>query len=480
MTMRPLTLLVAAAFLGACTSASTTGNPTIGANAAVATGPTAAVPTATTTRVSGAATTALGPEATDVTASGLPTNTAGAGGQAAWVVDTSSCPDPAAATEPIAGTVRIALVAPTRAGVPAASWKPTVDGFREAMIRANLDRTLAPVGVEVVAVDVGADPHAAARAVQPAIDEGAQVVVAAGDDVNLALRFTLNEQCIPQVVGFASSPDLGTVAEYPWTMAIEPTTDVEAKVAGTLLAAQFPGGGTIGVYTADDAHGEAYRRSVDAMVGGVKFDVVADEVVDATAAAGSSDAVDRLAAVRPDVVIASTTGLDCAYFLRELALHRNRAPDWQPLVMVDAACATPAILGLAGQGADGVYSTSNLAGPGDPANADVPGVEAYTEWMTARGLAGEIPTAISGWTAAEALLAALRQAINSPGGLSRASIIDACRALDVVPTLGRPGVVLRTAGAADPFAAESAQVVRWDAQRRTFVAVGAVVTQFES
>jgi hypothetical protein len=77
-------------------------------------------------------------------------------------------------------------------------------------------------------------------------------------------------------------------------------------------------------------------------------------------------------------------------------------------------------------------------------------------------------------------VAIVRQAMGAAGGLSRASIIDAARAVDVTPSLGRPGVRFRTNGAADPFLAESLQVIRWSSSARGFVEVGPVVTDFES
>lgn len=402
-------------------------------------------------------------------------------GSAGWTVDVSACPDPDAVATPITGRLKIAVVAPTSGGVAAAAWKATIDGFREAVTRANFDGDLGELNLDVVVVDDGADPQRAALAVQPAIDDGAQVVTGvAGDAANLALRFSLNEQCIPQLFGFAATPELGQVAEYPWTMAIEPTTDREVQVAGTLLAGELPDGGTVGLYTSDDDRGQAYRTSATMGANALQLDVVADEVVVAASAVAVPDAVDRLAATRPDVVMAAPSGLDCAYFLRELSIRRNVATDWRPIVVLDSGCANAAVLGLAGPGADGVYTTADLVDPTAVANVTLPGVVDYAAWMTTRGLAAEIPGAVAGWTAGEALVATVRRAAESPGGLSRVSIVEAARSLDLTPTLGRPGVVLRTGGARDPFPVESAQVVQWNAERRTFADIGPVVIRFET
>ena len=416
-------------------------------------------------------------------ATGVPSTSGGTvvpGAPGGWTVDAATCPDPDAAAAPIAGRLTIAVVAPTSGGVAAAAWKATIDGFQEALTRANFDGDLGELNLDVVVVDDGADPQRAAIAVQSALDDGAQVVAGvAGDAANLSLRFTLNEQCIPQLFGFAASPELGEVGQYPWTTAIEPTTDREVQVAGTLLTNRYPDGGTVGLYTADDERGDAYRSSVTAGVKALQLDVIDDEVVVASSSA-APDAVARLAAARPDVVMAAPAGLDCAYFLRELSIRRNLSPDWRPVVVLDSRCATSSVLGLAGPGADGVYSTSNLVDPTSEANAALPGVVDYTKWMTTRGLAAEIPGAVAGWTAGEAVVATVQRAVTSPGGLSRVSLLESARSLALTPTLGRRGVVLRTDGERDPFPAESAQVVQWNADRRAFDDVGELVTRFET
>ncbi len=74
----------------------------------------------------------------------------------------------------------------------------------------------------------------------------------------------------------------------------------------------------------------------------------------------------------------------------------------------------------------------------------------YLTWMQAAGLGAEAPAAAPGWSAANTLVTILARAQQSSDGLSRASIIDAARALDDTAPLGRPGVVLRTDGDGRP------------------------------
>jgi branched-chain amino acid transport system substrate-binding protein len=100
--------------------------------------------------------------------------------------------------------------------------------------------------------------------------------------------------------------------------------------------------------------------------------------------------------------------------------------------------------------------------------------------MTAAGKAEIITTATAGWATAEVTVAIIKQAMESPDGLSRASIINAARDFTYTPTLARDGVVFKSMGEEDPFLAESLQVLQYDADTATFTNIGDLITEFES
>jgi hypothetical protein len=163
-------------------------------------------------------------------------------------------------------------------------------------------------------------------------------------------------------------------------------------------------------------------------------------------------------------------GAACATFLIELANVRFAMAGWDPTVYMSGSCADPSILALAGDTADGVYTSSNLL-------AAEPTFDAA---MASLGLTDGRAAAAEGWTAAEVTVAVLDQARRSAAGLTRASIIDAARHLSYTPSLGRPGVHFTTDGADDAYPAESLQVIRYIAATHEFVDVGPLVAQFES
>ncbi|MFT3855779.1 MAG: ABC transporter substrate-binding protein [Ilumatobacteraceae bacterium] len=409
---------------------------------------------------------------------GGPTTTAAPGD---WRPDTSDCPDPAATSAPITDTLVVAMSAPLSGGVVAAQWKPIVDGMRTAIDNANFTRALGDLHVELRIVDDRGDPDRTKGVLQSAIDAGAQAVAGViGTDANLAVRFTLNEQCVPQLLGFSAAPALGDAVDYPWTMGFLPPVDDELGVVATQVAAQLPNGGTLAVYAAAGALGDAYVAAAADLAAASALDVVTTERIDSTSSLPATAAIDAIVTARPDVVVAAPDGLDCTWFLRGLGAARTAAPDWRPLVVLSAGCALPAVMRLAGPLTDGVISASAFADPDagtDPSDA---GMADYVTWMQGAGLAGAASAAVPGWSAGQALVEIVRAAQQSPDGLSQASLITAARHLDVAAPLGRPGVVLRTDGARDPAMIQSMQVVRWSASSGRFEPIGPVVTSRET
>ena len=74
----------------------------------------------------------------------------------------------------------------------------------------------------------------------------------------------------------------------------------------------------------------------------------------------------------------------------------------------------------------------------------------------------------------------LRQAAESPEGLTQASIINTARNFDYAPALTREGVDYKMAGEEDAFYAEDIQIVQYDAATAHFVDVGELITTFRS
>jgi hypothetical protein len=116
----------------------------------------------------------------------------------------------------------------------------------------------------------------------------------------------------------------------------------------------------------------------------------------------------------------------------------------------------------------------------DPETAAIPAIAEYIAFMEGLGKGDIVTTAGAGWHTAEMTVAILKQALESPEGLTRASIINAARNFDQVGTLTREGVRMKMNGLTDQFIAESLQVVQYDADTRLFTDIGELITDFES
>ena len=130
-------------------------------------------------------------------------------------------------------------------------------------------------------------------------------------------------------------------------------------------------------------------------------------------------------------------GAGCIGFLTELAIAKAQNAGWTPSTFVTNTCASSLILGAAGPAADGLYTSSNLMDVTASGNAADPAVKEYIDYMDANGYGDIAATAAAGWTTAEVTVAIIKQAMESPEGLTRASIINAARNFTYTP-IARP------------------------------------------
>ena len=184
----------------------------------------------------------------------------------------------------------------------------------------------------------------------------------------------------------------------------------------------------------------------------------------------------------PDVIVTDPLGAQCPVFLNELANHKAANPGWEPRVYLTSACASSLILGAAGENADGLYTAlpTGAVDVTNPANQDLPGVAEYLAYMESKGLSDTVPTSVAGWIFAEVTVEILRQAADSPEGLTQASIINAARNLDYTPSVVQEGFTYKASGEEDPTYVEAVQIVQYDAATKFLNPVGELITKFES
>ncbi|MEY4607333.1 MAG: hypothetical protein RLY45_2093 [Actinomycetota bacterium] len=398
-----------------------------------------------------------------------------------WAVDTSLCVDEAAATAPIEGTIKIGSAMPLTGGAAAAAFAPVKDGFEAYIAYANEKGLLPGVTIEVAIEDDQYNAELTPGAVDKLIADGANIFGGIiGTANNLAVRDTLNDNCIPQLAALTGAPTWGDVENYPWTTGQLSPYDVETRVYAKQIAELYPDGASVALFHVNNEFGQFYVDTFRELASEFNFTEVEDQTIEATDQAPPTAQITNIAAAKPDVILAVPLGAQCVTFLTEVANQKAANPGWNPAVFVTNTCASSLILALAGPAADGLYTSNNLVDVVDPANASLAPVAEYLAFMESLGKADIAATASAGWTTAEVVVAILVKAAASPEGLTRASIINAARNFEHTPMLGVPGVAYKMNGAEDAFLAESLVVRQYNAASATFVDVSDLITEFES
>ncbi|MEI7548199.1 MAG: ABC transporter substrate-binding protein [Actinomycetota bacterium] len=360
------------------------------------------------------------------------------------------------------------------------AFAPVKDGWLAYMQYANEQGLLGNLKIVASIEDDQYDPTQTPGAVSKQLGAGVQVFSGIlGSPNNLAVRDTLNQECIPQLNNLTGLPAWGTdVKDFPWTTGERVPYTVETRVYMQSLKENFPSGVKVGLFYVKTDFGQTYADTLKAEGKSYGITVVSEQTV-APDGAPPVDQVTSLAAAKPDAIVAVPLGAGCITFLKALADKKAQTPGWDPKVYVTNTCASALILAVAGATADGILTSANYLDVSDPVNANNTSVKAYLAYMAKLGKSDSVTTATAGWAVAEYTVAIIKHA-QDMGPLTRASIIDAARNMVYTPTLARAGVVFKMNGTTDPFVAESLQVVKWNATTKLFTDIGKLITQFES
>jgi branched-chain amino acid transport system substrate-binding protein len=400
---------------------------------------------------------------------------AGAGSEEGWAVDTEDCSDPDRANAPIEGTINIGSAMPLSGGAAAAAFEPAARGL-EAYINYANENDLVP-GYEL-ALTIGDDqydPALTPGVVNGLIDDGVHLFAGIiGTQNNLAVRDTLNEECIPQLNVLAGDPRFGEVADYPWTTGL--LTSYEYEFGGYVqsIVENFPDS-TIGLFYVNSEFGNISIDNFRAAADEAGLEIVDEQTVELGDEAPPQAQLSSLAESAPDIIVAVPLGAQCISFLNELANAKAASDGWEPVVYMTNTCAaSPLILAGAGENANGIYSSAAM-GIADVANPDVAATEpiaSYIAYMDEQGLGDIITTGAAGWNVGEVTVQILAEAAQSPDGLTQASIINAARNVDFHPSLVREGMQYIMNGEEDAYYSQDIQIVQYDAAAGFFTDIG--------
>lgn len=407
----------------------------------------------------------------------LGTGLASAGAEEGWTVDTEDCPDPDATNAPIEGTIRIGSAMPLSGGAAAAAFEPAARGFQAYITYANDNDLLPGVEIELNIGDDQYDPSLTPGVVQGIIDEGVDVFAGLiGTANNLAVRDTINEECIPHLNLLTGDPAWGEeVGDYPWTTGLLMPYDKESRGYVESIGENFADS-SVALYYVNNEFGNVYMDAFREAADEAGLEIVTEQTVENGDEAPPQAQLSALAEAAPDVIMATPLGAQCVTFLSELANAKAANPDWQPVIYITNTCASPLILAIAGAAADGIYTSASM-GLRDVANPTVQEEEpvaVYLAEMERQGLADIVTTGAAGWNVGEVTVEILRVASESEAGLTQASIIEAARNLEFAPSLLREGMMYIMHGEEDAFYSEDIQVVKYLAADAHFEDVGEV------
>ena len=399
---------------------------------------------------------------------------AGADAEEGWAVDTEDCPDPDATNAPIDGTIRIGSSMPL-SGPVAGAFEPAARGFEAYVNYANENELLPGMTIEVDIQDDQYDPSLTPGVVQGLIDSGVHLFAAnIGTAQNLTVIEQINEECIPHLNLLTGDPAWGDVEESPWTTGVLTPYDKESRGYAESIAENFPDA-SVALFYVNNEFGNVYMDAFREAADEAGLSIDSEQTVESGDNAPPTAQMSALAEAAPDVIMATPLGIQCITFLAELANAKAQNSGWEPAVYITNTCASPLILGAAGEAADGLYTSASMGlyDVADPATAELEPVAAYLAEMEAQGLSEIVTTAAAGWNAAEVTVAVLVAAAESEAGLSQASIINAARNLDFHPSLLRENLHNYTMnGEEDAYYSEDIQIITYDAAAGHFTDVG--------
>ncbi len=399
----------------------------------------------------------------------------------AWTVDTGNCADPDAAEAAIEGNLVIGSAQPL-SGTPAVAFAPVKEGFELYLKYANDNGLVPGITLSADIRDDQYDPTQTPGVVDSLIDENVSIFSAIiGSPNNLAVRDTLNEECIPQLNNLTGAPDWGNdVATYPWTTGALVPYNIESKIYAKSIHDQLGDGATVGIFSVNNEFGKVFTEAFKEAAADEGLEIVEEQSIEPAETTPPTNQVNAIAAKAPQAVVAVPLGAQCPTFTKEIVNAKAVNSGWNPLVFQTNTCSSRLLISLlAGGSGDGVFTSSNLLDPSDPKNADNANLKVFMDAYTAAGLAGDLATTATGWTVAESTVNIIKAAQDS-GTLSRKSIIEAARNLTFTPSLTREGVAYKMDGEADGYPFQSLQVLQWNEASGTYTEIGDLNTTYEN
>jgi branched-chain amino acid transport system substrate-binding protein len=320
------------------------------------------------------------------------------------------------------------------------------------------------IGGRNVILDVKDDVYEAAKTkanVTEAIASGkyAALITTLGTPNNLAIWDDTNKECMPQLLNGTGAAQWGDVDGHPWTTGMQVDYTTEAILWTEWIKQEFPNGAKVAMVTFNNDFGLSYSRGFRIAIKGTNIKLEKEELHEGTAP-NLTNQFTNIEAVLPDVVLLATTGTFCTQSMAELEKRGFKGK-----VMMSGTCGSLSqfFKPLIDQGLTGrdTYILNYLKDINDSEWQADPFVKLVKATLKAQGLDPDQSTYATGWVFAWYYVEILKLASTYEGGLNRANIMLAARAIDKVMPLALPGVTNKMEGTKDAYLNEAARVARY-------------------
>jgi branched-chain amino acid transport system substrate-binding protein len=396
----------------------------------------------------------------------------GGEGESGAVVSTDDCPDTGTAGIED-GTIKLASSFP-QSGLTSA-FAQISKGYKAYFDKVNDEGGVEVAGkkykIEVVDKDDEYKPATTAQNIESEVGaEGTDafaVFNVVGTANNVAIRDDLNELCVPNIFAATGSPVWGNTS-YPWTIGstLAPYT-VEAKAFADYLKEEKPNA-KVAMLVQNDDFGKAYEEGFKQQIEGSDIKVTQVKTYEAGTDEVTSE-VTSLKASGANTFFNGATLLACPN-----ALNAAADQNWDAVTFVSGTCISKTLMGIAGEAADGVFATTNIKDPLNPAFKDDEAMKEYNETLAKYGADDVDPEngiVAYGYTQG-ALLVEILESLDT---LDRASLMNKMYDLkDMTGGLLLDGVTVNTSPE-DRFLAEDVQMIQYDAANKYFTNVGDVL-----
>lgn len=295
----------------------------------------------------------------------------------------------------------------------------------------------------------------------------------------------INERCVPHPFAVTGHPAWGDPVNHPWTTGILMAYNTEAVLWGSFIDEHFDelvgpdGKVTVAALIMNNDFGKSYDGGFKAYLAGSpnkdKINYVT-ELIEPQAPT-VKDPMTSLAAKDPAVFIQMLAGTPCSQSITEAS--ENGMKESAKYLFAASVCKASTYVGdsAVGTSSDGWWIMGggfrDMNSPGQDDNA-------FVKWgreiLTTAGLdsksSGNLGTGVSlGWD----LTQIFQIAGELPGGLTRANLMVATRALDMTNPMYLEGIGFNLNGNADAYWIEGTEIAKYDHAVQSWVQQGDII-----